>query len=437
MSQPPPPALLARARSLPDAPGVYIMKDNGGREIYVGKAKSLRRRVSSYFQAKERQPKETALIENIADFDYVETGSEIEALLLEGRLIKDLHPKYNALLKNNEPYPLIEVTWGEDFPRVLVARRKRDQQSRYFGPFVGAAELRTALAVLQRIFRFRTCTRKLQAGDRRRRHQRGCLNYHIGRCAGACCDRIDREAYRKQIAGLCRFLAGQKQELIEELRRDMDQAATRMQFESAAALRDTIHALETIHSQPVQDDSLAPFSFALDPEQGLDALAKALGTQNRPRRIEGIDIATLQGQETVGALVSFLDGVPWKDGYRRFRIKTVAGQDDYAAIAEIVRRRYGRLQREDEALPDLVLIDGGKGQLQAAQRALAEIGVEIPALLSLAKEEETPYAAGRPDPLPLSRRNAGLKLLMYVRDEAHRFAQHYHHILRRKAMFGE
>lgn len=429
--------LLDKARALPDEPGVYIMKDDSGEEIYVGKAKSLRKRVSSYFQSKDRLVKEAALIENIEDFEYVVTESEIEALLLESRLIKDFQPRYNSMLKNNEMYPLIEVTWGEDFPRVISTRKKEDPKSRYFGPFISSGDVNNCLALLQRVFLFRTCNKKIRAGDKKLRYQRGCLNYHIGRCAGACCKGISKEEYRKRIQSLCRFLSGQKKDLIQELRQEMEQASANLQFETAATLRDLIESLETINNQPAMDASLTPAAPIVEPEEGLEALQRALNLPQRPQRIEGIDIANLQGKETVGALVYFVDGLPLKDGYRRFRIKTVEGQDDFSSIAEVVSRRYGRLCRDGEALPDIILIDGGKGQLHAAQSALAALGAEGPVLMSLAKKEETPYRAGQDDPVPLSKRNAGLKLLMYVRDEAHRFAQHYHHILRRKAVFGE
>lgn len=431
--------LLATASALPDAPGIYIMRDDAGVEIYVGKAKSLRKRVSSYFRPKDRLGKEQALVENIHDFEYAETESEIEALLLESRLIKDLQPKYNVMLKNNEQYPMIEVTWGEDFPRVLIVRRRENPKSRYFGPFVSSGDVKACLNVLQRIFLYRTCNKSINAGDKRLRYQRGCLNYHIGRCAGACCARIDKSTYRKRIAGLCRFLAGQKKDLIAELRGEMEAASRELQFERAAELRDLVSSLETVNSQPALDDALAPWAPSMDPAEGVEALRKALDLEEAPRRIEGIDIANLQGKETVGSLVSFLSGLPFKDGYRRFRIKTVEGQDDFSSIAEVVGRRYGRLVREEEALPDIILIDGGKGQLRAAHEALDAVGATASGviLMSLAKEEETPFVWGRDAPLPLSKRNPGLLLLMHIRDEAHRFAQHYHHILRRKAMFGE
>ncbi len=429
--------LLDKARSLTEGPGVYIMHGADGKEIYVGKAKNLRRRVSSYFQRRERFHKDLALVENIADFEYVETDSELEAFLLESRLIKDLQPRYNVLLKNNDAYPFIEVTWGEDFPRVRMARRRENADSRYYGPFVGAGDVRGALALLQRIFRFRSCQREIDASNPRHFRQRGCLNFHLARCAGVCAGRAPKEEYRRRVAALCRFLSGGKKDLIEDLRKEMELAARELRFEDAAMLRDQVDSLLTINRHPGLDESLAPLNPRTEPEKGLEALKEALALDVPPRRIEGIDIANLMGKEVVGSLVSFTDGMPFKDGYRRYRIKTVDGQDDFASIAEVVRRRYGRMAREEAEFPDIILIDGGKGQLNAAAAAMAEVGAVPKILMSLAEKEEIPYLAGRPDPLPMTRRNEGLKLLMHVRDEAHRFAQHYHHILRRKAMFGE
>ena len=429
--------LLAKARELSEGPGVYIMHDKGGTEIYVGKAKNLRRRVCSYFQKKERFNKDLALVENIADFEYVETDSELEAFLLESRLIKDLQPRYNVLLKNRDAYPFIEVTWSEDFPRVRTAWRKENPENRYYGPFVGAGDIKGAIAMLQRIFRFRSCQRAIDAGNPRHFQNRGCLNYHLKRCSGVCTGRISKEEYRKRVSSLCRFLSGQKKDLIDDLRKDMEAAARELRFEDAAALRDLIDSLMTINQHPGIDESLAPFNPQTEPEKGLEALREVLGLDELPKRIEGIDIANLMGKEVVGSLVSFLDGMPFKEGYRRYRIKTVDGQDDFASIAEVVRRRYGRMAAEGAELPDIILIDGGKGQLGAAAGAMREVGAKPKILMSLAKQEETPYLAGRSDPLPMSRRNPGLKVLMHVRDESHRFAQHYHHILRRKAMFGE
>lgn len=431
--------LLETARALPAEPGCYIMKDKAGTEIYVGKAKNLRRRVASYFQQRDRPPKEEVLVGQIASFDYVVTESEVDALLLESRLIKDLRPKYNFMLRENQLYPYVEVTVKEDFPRLLVTRQQRQNGSRYFGPFQSAGEVRAVLNLLGRIFRFRTCNKSIRAADRKRRFQRPCLNHHLQRCSAPCAARISKAAYRKSITSLLLFFQGRKRRLIDDLRREMQGAAAAFRYERAAELRDCVQALESIHKHPGLEEDLNAAVPVIDPRQGLTALQKALGLAVPPRRIEGVDIANLQGQETVGALVTFVDALPFKDGYRRYRIKTVTGQDDYACIAEVVRRRVRGLRAAGSALPEVLLIDGGRGQVAAAAAALRAVGVEgegdAPVLLGLAKREEIPWRHGVAEPLPLSRRNAGLKLLMYVRDEAHRFAQHYHHILRRKATF--
>lgn len=427
--------LLEKARTLPHEPGCYIMKDNSGTEIYVGKAKDLRKRVSSYFQKKDHLPKEIALIENITDFDYVVTDSEIEALLLESRLIKDLHPKYNFMLKNNEVYPYAEITMEEDFPRILVTRKQHKNKNRYFGPFTSATELRAVLNILGRIFKFRTCNKKISEDDPKRKFAHPCLNYHINRCTAPCADKISKTDYRKNIASLLLFFSGKRKDLIQDMKKEMAQASKKFMFEKAAELRDCISALEKINQSPELTEELAPAVPVVAPEEGLNSLQKALGLDYTPRRIEGIDIANLQGKEVVGSLVTFIDGLPLKDQYRRFKIKTVEGQDDFACIAEVVSRRYGKLKNKPQDIPDIILIDGGKGQLNAARESLEECDIKYKTLMSLAKEEEIPFVAPSNHTLPLTKRSAGLKLLMYVRDEAHRFAQHYHHILRRKAMF--
>ena len=430
--------LLDLARRLPEEPGVYILRDAAGVEIYVGKAKNLRRRVAGYFQEKDRLPKEMALVGRVLSFEHVVTDSELEAFLLESRLIKDLQPKYNVMLKNREGYPFLEILWGEDYPRVKTAWRKENPESRYFGPYVGVGGLRPVIAALQRIFLFRACSRELRAdGEKRRRGERGCLNLHLKRCAGPCCGRIGKDEYRKRISSLCRFLSGGKKELLADLRRGMLDHAARFEFELAAAARDMISSLEKLNEQPEIDESLAPAHFRVDPAGGVAALREGLGLALPPDRIEGVDIANLMGSETVGAVASFLNGSPFKDGYRRFRIKTVDGQDDFACVAEVVRRRYGRLKEEGGPFPDVVLIDGGRGQLGAAAGAFGEVGAFPSALVGLAKAEETLFLHGRDGPILWPKRHEGLRLMMRVRDEAHRFARHYHHILRRKAVFEE
>ena len=429
--------LIEKAKNLPPQPGVYIMKDISGTEIYVGKAKNLPKRVISYFQKNDHTPKTVALVENIIDFDYIVTETELEALLLESRLIKDLQPKYNIMLKHNELYPYIEITVDEDFPQVIVTRKKNHPKSRYFGPFVASGDLKACISQLQLVFQFRACKRKIKTDDKKAFRQRGCLNYHIGRCSGVCRGEVSKIEYRKRISGLIRFLSGQKKDLIEDLRKDMSKAAAEYHYEEAGALRDLITALENLNQYPELDDSLAPMAPVIEIEKGLIRLKEALKLDFTPKTIEGIDIANLQGGETVGSLVKFVDGQPFKDGYRRFKIKTVEGQNDFECINEVVSRRYGRIAREGGELPDIIMIDGGKGQLHSASEALRNIGVKPKVLISIAKKEELIYKEGHTDPIRMTRRNEGLRLLMHVRDESHRFAQHYHHILRRKAIFGE
>lgn len=429
--------LIEKAKNLPPQPGVYIMKDISGTEIYVGKAKNLPKRVISYFQKNDHTPKTVALVENIIDFDYIVTETELEALLLESRLIKDLQPKYNIMLKHNELYPYIEITVDEDFPQVIVTRKKNHPKSRYFGPFVASGDLKACISQLQLVFQFRACKRKIKADDKKAFSQRGCLNYHIGRCSGVCRGEVSKIEYRKRISGLIRFLSGQKKDLIEDLRNDMSKAAAEYHYEEAGALRDLITALENLNQYPELDDSLAPMAPVIEVEKGLIRLKEALKLDFTPKTIEGIDIANLQGGETVGSLVKFVDGQPFKDGYRRFKIKTVEGQNDFECINEVVARRYGRIAREGGEFPDIIMIDGGKGQLHSASEALRNIGAKPKVLISIAKKEELIYKEGHTDPIRMTRRNEGLRLLMHVRDESHRFAQHYHHILRRKAIFGE
>lgn len=427
--------LLAKAKTLPTKSGVYVMKDATGTEIYVGKAKNLRARVSSYFRNGAHENKTLALIAQIADVDYAVTASEIEALLLESNLIKDLQPRYNLLLKHNELYPYLEVTWDEDFPRVLITRRKNNEHSRYFGPFVGVGDLRAALNQLQRLFQFRLCHKKL--GAEKMRRERGCLNYHISRCAGICRGAMNKDEYRQRIAGLCRFLSGQKKDLLADLQNELKDAVKNLHFETAAALRDLIGGLENLNQYPVFDETLTPSAPNINPAQGLQKLQTILQLDFLPRTIEGFDIANLQGKETVGSLVSFIDGLPLKNNYRRFRIKTVEGQNDFACLQEVIRRRYAGENLSKTPMPDIILIDGGVGQLNAVAETLREIKVTPRVLLSLAKKEELIYRDGVSSPIGLTKRNPALRLLMYVRDEAHRFAQHYHHILRNQVMFKQ
>ncbi|MEQ8789668.1 MAG: excinuclease ABC subunit UvrC [Pirellulaceae bacterium] len=428
----------AKVRTFPQSPGVYLMKDSVGRVIYVGKAKNLRSRAGSYFLKGAEQELRTARwVHEICDIDFIECESEVDALLVESRLIKDVQPKHNQELKDDKTFPYLMVTTHEDFPRVEVTREPRDRGVKLYGPFANAGSLRGAIQVLQRIFQFRTCSLDIDEGDERWKWFRPCLLASIHQCTAPCNLRISKEDYRRDIRRLQMFLDGKKQSLLKQLEKEMSEAAKKLEFEKAARLRDEIHMLQRLDERGELDTHAQPEVFYIDPKKGLAGLRKVLKLKQTPRTIEGIDIAHLGGGQTVASLVQFIDGLPFKPGYRRYKVRDVGGIDDFRSIHEVVSRRYKRLHDDAEVFPDIVLIDGGKGQLNAALAAFRAQQIEPPVLISLAKREEEVFRPGESEPLHLSRHSFGLRLLQYVRDEAHRFAQHYHHILRRKATLGE
>ncbi len=431
-------AAAKKVKSFPQTPGVYLMKDAAGRVIYVGKAKNLRARAGSYFLKAAEQDRRTAdLVQEIRDIDYLEADSEVDALLLESRLVKDVQPRFNSDLKDDKTFPYLQITTHEDFPRVEFTRTPRQKGVKLYGPFTSAGSLRGAIVVLQRIFKFRTCSLDIDANDEQWRWFRPCLLASIDQCTAPCNLRISKDEYRRDINRLKTFLDGGKKRLLEEMKQEMLAASGRLEFEQAARLRDEIQLLETLDQRGDLEEHVQPEVFLVDPKKGLAGLEKVLGLPRPPRVIEGVDIAHLAGNETVASLVQFIDGLPFKPGYKRYRIKTVAGIDDFKSIHEVVSRRFARLVREGAPLPDIFLVDGGKGQLSAAMDALESLGIEAPCVISLAKREEEVFLPGRSEPLRLSRDSYSLRLLEYVRDEAHRFAQHYHHLLRSKRSFDE
>jgi excinuclease ABC subunit C len=427
-----------KVRSFPQTPGVYLMKDAVGRVIYIGKAKNLRARAGSYFlRAAAEDPRTAKLVLEIRDIDYLDAESEIDALLMEARLIKDILPKFNRDLRDDKTFPYLEIFTHEDFPRVRFTREPRPRGTRLYGPFANPRGLRGAIQVLQKVFKFRTCTLDIDPDDPRWRWFRPCLLHSINQCTAPCNLRISKEAYRKDIRRLQRFLEGGKKALLSELRAEMAAAAGQRQFEDAARLRDEIAMLETLDDRGALETHVQPEVFPVDPRRGLAGLRKVLRMNDRPRTIEGIDIAHTAGTDTVAAVVKFLDGLPFKPGYRRMRIRGVAGPDDVASIHEAVARHFQHLAAEGETPPDILLIDGGRGQLNAASAALLPLGVGPQRLLALAKREELVFTPDTPEPLHLSRHSYALRLLQYVRDEAHRFAQHYHHLLRKRSQLGD
>ncbi|MEI6235669.1 MAG: excinuclease ABC subunit UvrC [Planctomycetota bacterium] len=429
--------LKSQFDALPDAPGVYIYKDDTDREIYVGKAKSLKKRVRQYFdEGRPFDRKTFDLVARIRHIDFIECNSEVEAFLLENRMIKDLQPIFNMRSKSDISFPVVEIT-GEEFPRVNVTRDRSAKDSTFYGPFISATWLRVALQILQRVFKYRTCSLDIKEGDPKNNYFRPCLEYHIGRCKAPCANLQTAADYKTDMRRLTHFLQGHSKDVEQELERDMRAAAKDRRYEDAAALRDTLKAIQSLRDKGSLTDGLEPGVLHIDPKDGVAQLQTILNIAHAPRRIEGIDIAHLQGQETVGSLVSFVDGLPSREQYRRFKIKSHSGNDDFASIREVVARRYKRLNDEGLAMPDLVLIDGGIGQLHAAQEALNAHGIKVPYLASLAKKEEIVYTLDHTEGLRIPRRSPALRMLQFVRDEAHRFSRHYHHILRRKRVIGE
>jgi excinuclease ABC subunit C len=422
----------------PAAPGVYLFQDQAGRVLYVGKANNLRARAGSYFLAAAAADQRTTLLVREAyDVDFLEAESEVDALLMEARLIKDIQPKYNRELRDDKSFPYLQITTHEDFPRVEVTREPRTSGAKLYGPFLSAGSLRGAMQILQRVFKFRTCPLDIEADDQRWRWFRPCLLASINQCTAPCNLRISKEEYRKDIGRLKLFLEGNRKQLLAEMRAEMLSASKELKFEKAARLRDELEMLDSLRERGELKKHEQPEVFYIDPNKGLAGLQKILKLDAKPRNIEGVDIAHLGGNETVASLVQFLDGLPFKPGYRRFRIRDVEGIDDYASIREVVARRYRKLRDDGDVLPDILLIDGGIGQLRKGLEAFDLLGIKPPTVISIAKQEELLYVPGRDEPLRLSRRSYSLRLLQYVRDEAHRFAQHYHHLLRRKRQLGE
>ncbi len=552
--------LKDKLQTLPTKPGVYLMKDEQDEVIYVGKSVNLRNRVRSYFQASASHSlKLHRLIYRIADFDFIVTDSEIEALILECNLIKEHRPRYNIRLKDDKRYPYIKITWQEDYPRIIVTRRMERDGARYFGPLTDVRAVHQTLDMLRRLFPYLTCKREITGQDKR-----ACLYYHIGRCAGPCIGAISKDEYRALIKRICLFLEGKAEEIVADLQAQMTSAAEALDFERAATLRDQIRAVETVTKQQKialavgkdedvialarenddacvqvffirqgkligreyfildgtaeEDEAQIVASFVkqfydeaayvpmkiilptnveegivieswlrskrgskvklhvpqrgrekelvqmaaenaaetlaslraqwmVDEGRSVEALAQLqehLGLDEAPTRIEGYDISNIQGTAATGSMVVFVKGMTRKSDYRRFRIRTVEGADDYAMMQEVLRRRFKRAiegKTEAEAksgdvwtiLPDLIIIDGGKGQLNAALEVLEEHGLKDEvAAIGLAKKQEEIFLPDRSDPIVLPRDSQGLYLLQRIRDEAHRFAIGYHRKLRTK-----
>ncbi len=436
------PSLLAAVKEFPETPGCYIWKDADGNELYIGKAKNIRKRVRSYFSRMQGHvPRIQQLIAEVDHIEYIELGSEVEALLLENHLIKEIQPRFNVRLKDDKDYPLLAIT-REEFPRVFITRDKQLKKVDYYGPFASISELYRAYHFLMRVFQFRNCDLEIRSDDKRRASFRPCLNYHIKLCSAPCTTHINADAYAADIKSLRAFLSGRATKQVrDQLKLKMNEAAESMRYEDAARYRDQLKALERLKERGRLSDWSTAHVPDMDRGRALERLQQALQSEQEIHVIEGFDLAHLQGEYVVASMVQFVKGVPNKDGYRRYKIKSNVGEgesgnNDFAGMAEVVGRRYSRLRDEGTPFPDLVLIDGGHGQLHAAQEALAGMGIEPPLMVGLAKKEECLVFADGSE-LILGRRHPGLKMLMHVRDEAHRFCRRYYHLLQRKGMHAE
>jgi excinuclease ABC subunit C len=376
----------------------------------VGKAESLRKRVGSYFVRRGvPSPRIARMLAHVADVEVRRTGSPAEALLLESQLIKAHQPHYNVALRDDKTYPLLKIT-REPFPRLVATRRRLADGAAYFGPYTDAGLMHQAVQFLRRVFPMRTC---------RTFPKTPCLEYHLGQCLAPCAAYITAGAYQRIVEDLTAFLEGKRDHLLRDLSRRMQRAARDQRFEEAARLRDQIQALTSVIVAKEKSLTAGP----------LEQLQAALKLAVLPRRIEAFDISNIFGDEAVGSMVVFMEGKPHKAHYRRFRIETVRGSDDYRMMAEVIRRRYGGTLAQALPRPDLVLVDGGKGQLTAACQELAALALAVPAI-GLAKRFEHLFVPGVSAPIVLLPTSPVLHLVQRIRDEAHRFALSYHRRLR-------
>ena len=419
--------LIKFVKGFPDRPGVYLMRDENGEIIYVGKAKSLRKRVSSYFRHTHASPRLNKLVETIRDISTMRTETEIEALILENRLIKLYQPFFNVDLKMNERYAYIKIT-AEKHPRIIVTRVKMDDGAVYIGPYVRVSEVRALLRLVERYLPLRSCG----GAEAKPQNGRPCMKYSLGRCLAPCCGLCTENEYRDRVADVALLLQGHGAELVERLRKRMDKAARELKFEEAAHLRDTIRAIWRVSRQ---QNTIPEIPSGKDNFwEVLNSMQKTFHLPVLPWRIDGFDISHSAGNFTVGVAVVFEQGYPNPSLYRKFNIRTVEGIDDFRSMKETLTRRYKRCLEGQEPLPQLILIDGGPVQLEFAMQALDDLGIHNIPIISLAKEFEEVYLPNQKEPVRLDHTDPVLRLLQHVRDEAHRFAITSHRTRRGKSL---
>ncbi|MFH1368293.1 MAG: excinuclease ABC subunit UvrC [Elusimicrobiota bacterium] len=418
---------------LPNTPGVYIMRDSAAKIIYIGKAKALRKRVASYFK-NSPDMKTAGIISSLRHIDYILCASERDSLILERQLIHKYKPYYNSMWRDDKSYPQLKLT-REDFPRLILTRKTLNDGSEYFGPYPNTAQMRSLVKWLRRIFMWRPCKLDFSENSLPAEHKiKSCLYLHTGRCPAPCAGKVTAKEYAANISKLKLFLKGKYRNLISLWKKEMQVASRNSEFEKAAELRDSVNALETMGQKVTfREIHAGDIAESLKTTSVLEEMKEKLNLPKLPVIIECFDISNTSGTDPVGSMSRFQNGVPDKNGYRKFKIRTITGIDDTAMIREIVFRRYKRLKEEQKQYPDLILIDGGPGQLNAAAQALDSLRTKIP-VVSLAKQNEEIFSPGHSAPLKLERDSGVLHILQHVRDEAHRFAVTYHKLRRKKRM---
>ena len=446
--------LRAKLNDVPHKPGVYLMRDRFSRVIYVGKARDLRKRLANYFTPSGQtraELKTRALIDSIWDFEYHLVRSDAEAVLYEGRLIKEFRPKYNVSFRDDKRFLLVRVDLNDAFPRLQLTRIKKEDGARYFGPYAHSSALRSTLNALRKQFGLRSC-RPPTPGEADYKH---CLDDIIKNCSAPCIARISQSEYHARVVAACEILEGESKDMMVTVEKEMHAAAAKLDFEKAAQLRNLLTDLKQT-TKPMTRFTRRSLPGSLDPESAVLALKDALRLTELPRVMECFDISNITSTHIVASMVRFRDGVPDRSNYRRYRIQTVKGQNDFASMAEVVRRRYSRVLWEAReavgpdaefsqespkealsraagpkfiSLPDLIIVDGGKGQLSSACRELQTLGLHEVPIIGLAKQFEEIYRPGESAPLRLPENSHALYLLQRIRDEAHRFANGYHSLL--------
>jgi len=417
---------------IPQQPGAYIFRDRMGEVIYVGKATNLRKRLSQYFQKsrmRQAEPKLRSLINSITDWECMPVRNEAEALILEARLINDYAPRYNVLLRDDKRFLLIKINPQDLYPRLQLARLQKDDVAQYFGPFPQSSVLRETVDFLTRHFGLRSCKVAIP-GERDHRH---CLASIVKDCCEPCVGKVSREDYLERVGRLMQALKGDIAKIIYELRQRMELCSEKQKFEKAASWRDLIQHLETICGNRNRSFRFTALPVVTDEDSVAD-LKQALKMPVLPVRIEAFDVSNIGGKLAVASMVCFINGKPDKRYYRRFRIQTVKQADDYAMLQEAIKRHYGRRLRENGVIPELIIVDGGKGQLQAAIKAMIKIKMPAAAVIGLAKKQEEIFLPGKSNSLILDRHQPALRLVQAIRDEAHRFALAYHRKLREKRL---